>query len=72
MLSNYSLLCNVNSNLFKSKKQKTRHLLKICVYSKINDVCFICSPLSLYDGVKMLELLADKIHLTTSSFINIR
>uniref|UniRef100_A0A3P9BTD7 Protein tyrosine phosphatase receptor type Na n=1 Tax=Maylandia zebra TaxID=106582 RepID=A0A3P9BTD7_9CICH len=29
------------------------------------------SPLSLYDGVKMLELLADKIHLTTSSFINI-
>uniref|UniRef100_A0AAX7UEJ1 Protein tyrosine phosphatase receptor type Na n=1 Tax=Astatotilapia calliptera TaxID=8154 RepID=A0AAX7UEJ1_ASTCA len=65
------LLCNVNSNLFKSKKQKTRHLLKICVYSKINDVCFIRSPLSLYDGVKMLELLADKIHLTTSSFINI-
>uniref|UniRef100_A0A3P8QAT7 Protein tyrosine phosphatase receptor type Na n=1 Tax=Astatotilapia calliptera TaxID=8154 RepID=A0A3P8QAT7_ASTCA len=58
-------------NLFKSKKQKTRHLLKICVYSKINDVCFIRSPLSLYDGVKMLELLADKIHLTTSSFINI-
>lgn len=31
-----------------------------------------CSPLSLYDGVKLLELLADKIHLTTSSFINIR
>ncbi|KAG7227453.1 hypothetical protein INR49_005267 [Caranx melampygus] len=29
-------------------------------------------PLSLYDGVKLLELLADKIHLTTSSFINIR
>ncbi|XP_029315583.1 protein tyrosine phosphatase receptor type Na isoform X1 [Cottoperca gobio] len=29
------------------------------------------SPLSLYDGVKLLELLADKIHLTTSSFINI-
>ncbi|XP_030613395.1 protein tyrosine phosphatase receptor type Na [Archocentrus centrarchus] len=29
------------------------------------------STLSLYDGVKMLELLADKIHLTTSSFINI-
>lgn len=28
-------------------------------------------PLSLYDGVKLLELLADKIHLTTSSFINI-
>lgn len=72
MLSNYSLLCNVNSHLFKSKKQKTRHLLKICVYSKINDVCFIRSPLSLYDGVKMLDLLADKIHLTTSSFINIR
>uniref|UniRef100_A0AAQ4QGF3 Protein tyrosine phosphatase receptor type Na n=1 Tax=Gasterosteus aculeatus aculeatus TaxID=481459 RepID=A0AAQ4QGF3_GASAC len=32
---------------------------------------FVCSPLSLYDGVKLLELLADKIHLTTSSFINI-
>ncbi|KAM9343493.1 protein tyrosine phosphatase receptor type Na [Pholidichthys leucotaenia] len=29
------------------------------------------SSLSLYDGVKMLELLADKIHLATSSFINI-
>ncbi|XP_047456284.1 protein tyrosine phosphatase receptor type Na [Mugil cephalus] len=29
------------------------------------------SPLNLYDGVKLLELLADKIHLTTSSFINI-
>ncbi|XP_026150511.1 protein tyrosine phosphatase receptor type Na isoform X1 [Mastacembelus armatus] len=29
------------------------------------------SPLSLYDGVKLLEILADKIHLTTSSFINI-
>ncbi|KAF7649586.1 hypothetical protein LDENG_00139060 [Lucifuga dentata] len=29
------------------------------------------SPLSLYDGVKLLELLANKIHLTTSSFINI-
>ncbi|XP_078117806.1 protein tyrosine phosphatase receptor type Na isoform X1 [Sander vitreus] len=29
------------------------------------------SPLSLYDGVKLLELLADKIHLTTSSFIKI-
>ncbi|KAM8856879.1 protein tyrosine phosphatase receptor type Na isoform 1-T1 [Synchiropus picturatus] len=29
------------------------------------------SPLSLYDGVKLLELLADKIHLKTSSFINI-
>lgn len=33
---------------------------------------FIRSPLSLYEGVKLLELLADKIHLTTSSFINIR
>ncbi|KAM7380662.1 hypothetical protein PAMP_003940 [Pampus punctatissimus] len=30
------------------------------------------SSLSLYDGVKLLELLADKIHLTTSSFINLR
>lgn len=29
------------------------------------------SPLGLYDGVKLLELLANKIHLTTSSFINI-
>ncbi|XP_067370852.1 protein tyrosine phosphatase receptor type Na isoform X2 [Channa argus] len=29
------------------------------------------SPLSLYDGVKLLGRLADKIHLTTSSFINI-
>ncbi|XP_056145401.1 protein tyrosine phosphatase receptor type Na [Lampris incognitus] len=29
------------------------------------------SQLTLYDGVKLLELLADKIHLTTSSFINI-
>ncbi|XP_059895992.1 protein tyrosine phosphatase receptor type Na [Gadus macrocephalus] len=29
------------------------------------------SPLSLYDGIKLLELLADKIHLATSSFINI-
>ncbi|XP_045909856.1 protein tyrosine phosphatase receptor type Na [Micropterus dolomieu] len=29
------------------------------------------SHLSLYEGVKLLELLADKIHLTTSSFINI-
>uniref|UniRef100_A0AAZ3PGF1 Protein tyrosine phosphatase receptor type Na n=1 Tax=Oncorhynchus tshawytscha TaxID=74940 RepID=A0AAZ3PGF1_ONCTS len=29
------------------------------------------SPLSLYDGVKLLELLAERIHLTTSSFINI-
>ncbi|XP_037542838.1 protein tyrosine phosphatase receptor type Na [Nematolebias whitei] len=29
------------------------------------------SHLSLYNGVKLLELLADKIHLTTSSFINI-
>ena len=37
-----------------------------------NDVFFFCSLLSLYDGVKLLELLADKIHLTTSSFINIR
>ena len=33
---------------------------------------FLPSPLSLYDGVKLLELVADKIHLTTSSFINIR
>lgn len=33
---------------------------------------FLPSPLSLYDGVKLLELLADKIHLTTNSFINIR
>uniref|UniRef100_A0A3B5LS84 Protein tyrosine phosphatase receptor type Na n=1 Tax=Xiphophorus couchianus TaxID=32473 RepID=A0A3B5LS84_9TELE len=32
---------------------------------------FFCSPLSLYDGVKLLQLLAEKIHLTTSSFINI-
>uniref|UniRef100_A0A8D3BY61 Protein tyrosine phosphatase receptor type Na n=1 Tax=Scophthalmus maximus TaxID=52904 RepID=A0A8D3BY61_SCOMX len=32
---------------------------------------FLPSPLSLNDGVKLLELLADKIHLTTSSFINI-
>ncbi|XP_037344724.1 protein tyrosine phosphatase receptor type Na [Pungitius pungitius] len=29
------------------------------------------SPLNLYDGVKLLQLLADKIHLTTRSFINI-
>ncbi|KAM3861928.1 protein tyrosine phosphatase receptor type Na [Diretmus argenteus] len=29
------------------------------------------SLLSLYDGVKLVQLLADKIHLTTSSFINI-
>ncbi|XP_061697013.1 protein tyrosine phosphatase receptor type Na isoform X3 [Syngnathoides biaculeatus] len=29
------------------------------------------SPLSLYDGVKLLELLAEKTQLTTSSFINI-
>ncbi|KAI7808520.1 protein tyrosine phosphatase [Triplophysa rosa] len=29
------------------------------------------SPLSLYDGVKLLELLAEKIHFSTSSFINI-
>ncbi|KAG7265678.1 hypothetical protein CRUP_027755, partial [Coryphaenoides rupestris] len=29
------------------------------------------SPLSLYDGIKLLELLADKINLATSSFINI-
>uniref|UniRef100_A0A3B1K8C3 Protein tyrosine phosphatase receptor type Na n=1 Tax=Astyanax mexicanus TaxID=7994 RepID=A0A3B1K8C3_ASTMX len=29
------------------------------------------SPLSLYDGVKLLETLAERIHLTTSSFINI-
>ncbi|KAM4558069.1 protein tyrosine phosphatase receptor type Na [Odontesthes bonariensis] len=29
------------------------------------------SPLSLYDGVKLLGQLANKIHLTTSSFINI-
>nr|XP_020463328.1 receptor-type tyrosine-protein phosphatase-like N [Monopterus albus] len=29
------------------------------------------SHLSLYDGAKLLEMLADKIHLTTSSFINI-
>ncbi|TRY94842.1 hypothetical protein DNTS_025182 [Danionella cerebrum] len=28
-------------------------------------------PLSLYDGVKLLETLAEKIHLSTSSFINI-
>uniref|UniRef100_A0A673B5J2 Protein tyrosine phosphatase receptor type Na n=1 Tax=Sphaeramia orbicularis TaxID=375764 RepID=A0A673B5J2_9TELE len=34
-------------------------------------IFFFLSPLSLYDGVKLLELLADKIHLTTSSFINI-
>lgn len=31
-----------------------------------------CSLLSLYDGVKLLGLLADRIHLSTSSFINIR
>ncbi|XP_045074766.1 receptor-type tyrosine-protein phosphatase-like N, partial [Coregonus clupeaformis] len=29
------------------------------------------SPLSLYEGVKLLELLAERIHLTTRSFINI-
>ncbi|XP_074551619.1 protein tyrosine phosphatase receptor type Na isoform X1 [Halichoeres trimaculatus] len=29
------------------------------------------SPLSLYDGVKLLELLANKIHLTISSFMNL-
>ncbi|XP_049584046.1 protein tyrosine phosphatase receptor type Na isoform X2 [Syngnathus scovelli] len=29
------------------------------------------SPLSLYDGVKLVELLAEKMHLTTTSFINI-
>lgn len=34
--------------------------------------CVILSPLSLYDGVKLLETLAERIHLTTSSFINIR
>ncbi|XP_066543989.1 receptor-type tyrosine-protein phosphatase-like N isoform X2 [Amia ocellicauda] len=28
-------------------------------------------PLSLFDGVRLLETLAEKIHLTTSSFINI-
>lgn len=33
---------------------------------------FSCSPLSLYDGVKLLGLLADRIHLSTSTFINIR
>lgn len=37
-----------------------------------NTSLFCCSHLSLYNGVKLLELLADKIHLTTSSFINIR
>ena len=35
-------------------------------------IVFTPSPLSLYDGIKLLELLADKIHLATSSFINIR
>uniref|UniRef100_A0A671KGL2 Receptor-type tyrosine-protein phosphatase-like N n=1 Tax=Sinocyclocheilus anshuiensis TaxID=1608454 RepID=A0A671KGL2_9TELE len=29
------------------------------------------SPLGLYDGVKLLEMLAERIHLSTSSFINI-
>ncbi|XP_067116289.1 receptor-type tyrosine-protein phosphatase-like N isoform X1 [Osmerus mordax] len=29
------------------------------------------SPLSLYDGVRLLELLAERIHLSTGSFINI-
>uniref|UniRef100_A0A671KDP0 Receptor-type tyrosine-protein phosphatase-like N n=1 Tax=Sinocyclocheilus anshuiensis TaxID=1608454 RepID=A0A671KDP0_9TELE len=28
-------------------------------------------PLGLYDGVKLLEMLAERIHLSTSSFINI-
>ncbi|TNN03125.1 hypothetical protein fugu_000154 [Takifugu bimaculatus] len=32
---------------------------------------FSCSLLTLYDGVKLLGLLADRIHLSTSSFINI-
>ncbi len=32
-------------------------------------LCFPCSPLSLYDGVKLLETLAERIHLSTSSFI---
>ncbi|KAG9349040.1 hypothetical protein JZ751_029358, partial [Albula glossodonta] len=29
------------------------------------------SPLSLFDGVRLLETLAERIHLTTSTFINI-
>jgi len=33
---------------------------------------FPSSHLSLYDGVKLLETLAERIHLSTSSFINIR
>lgn len=47
----------------------------VCMYKSgsVRVICFLCcSHLSLYDGVKLLELLADKIHLTTSSFINIR
>lgn len=45
-------------------------VLKFCCSYQL---CFVLvSSLTLIDGVKLLELLADKIHLTTRSFINIR
>uniref|UniRef100_A0AAQ5X8R9 Protein tyrosine phosphatase receptor type Na n=1 Tax=Amphiprion ocellaris TaxID=80972 RepID=A0AAQ5X8R9_AMPOC len=48
---------------------KTKH--KKCIDTAKTVKVKSLFPLSLYDGVKLLELLADKIHLATSSFINI-
>uniref|UniRef100_A0AAY5KUJ7 Protein tyrosine phosphatase receptor type Na n=1 Tax=Esox lucius TaxID=8010 RepID=A0AAY5KUJ7_ESOLU len=44
----------------------------IVVVVFVDGTMLLCSPLSLNDGVKLLELLAKRIHLTTISFINIR
>uniref|UniRef100_A0A6Q2YP41 Protein tyrosine phosphatase receptor type Nb n=1 Tax=Esox lucius TaxID=8010 RepID=A0A6Q2YP41_ESOLU len=44
-----------------------------CVRASVcMNVCvFLCSHLSRYDGVRLLELLAERIHLSAGSFINI-
>uniref|UniRef100_A0A673B6U9 Protein tyrosine phosphatase receptor type Na n=1 Tax=Sphaeramia orbicularis TaxID=375764 RepID=A0A673B6U9_9TELE len=67
-------VCSLNPEIRKTQG-KEQMLSKYKRFFKNNvdkkKIFFFLSPLSLYDGVKLLELLADKIHLTTSSFINI-
>uniref|UniRef100_A0A4W4GM90 Protein tyrosine phosphatase receptor type Na n=1 Tax=Electrophorus electricus TaxID=8005 RepID=A0A4W4GM90_ELEEL len=53
----------------QSSQPAHEHRFLACVMRMLY-VCVIPSSLSLYDGVKLLETLADRIRLTTSSFIN--
>uniref|UniRef100_A0A674A7V1 Protein tyrosine phosphatase receptor type Na n=1 Tax=Salmo trutta TaxID=8032 RepID=A0A674A7V1_SALTR len=58
-----------------SKQDQVQYQVSVPVLKRMQEVLKQLTlqgdPLSLYDGVKLLELLAERIHLTTSSFINI-